>query len=149
MQRIPIEESALTTNLLQRALYYCNAIWAGECEEGTGGKMISMNILLIVFGVIFGLVVLFALGTSGFVFFNVFRLFNRVLKDAGQHQDESGQAAHVEKKRKALELLAQQPAGSPAFKCRGCGATVDSTAELAPDGRVRCNYCNQWTCIYQ
>jgi len=111
--------------------------------------MVSMNILLIVFGVIFGLFVLFTLGTSGFVFFNVFRLFNRALKDSGQNQHEAGQAAHVEKKRKALELLAQQPPGSPAFKCRGCGATVDSTAELSPDGRVRCNYCNQWTSIYQ
>ena len=129
--------------------YNWDAIWAGECEEGTGGDMVSMNILLIVFGVIFGLFVLFTLGTSGFVFFNVFRLFNRALKDAGQNQHEAGQAAHVEKKRKALELLAQQPPGSPAFKCRGCGATVDSTAELSPDGRVRCNYCNQWTSIYQ
>ena len=118
-------------------------------EEGTGIEMESMNLLIIIFAVIFGLVFLFTLGTSGFVFFNVFRIFNRALKDAGGQQESAKQSAHAEKKRKALEILAQQPPGSPAFKCHGCGATVDSTAELSPDGRVRCNYCNQWTSIYQ
>lgn len=111
--------------------------------------MVGMSVVFIVFAVIFGIVFLFVMGTSGFVFFNVFRLFNRALKDAEQHQDAEKQSAHAEKKRRALEIVAQQPPGSPAFKCHGCGATVDSTAELSPDGRVRCNYCNQWTSIYQ
>ncbi len=111
--------------------------------------MLSMNLLIIIVAVIFGLAFLFTLGTSGFVFFNVFRVFNRALRDAGAQQESAKQSAHAEKKRKALELVAQQPPGSPAFKCHGCGATVDSTAELSPDGRVRCNYCNQWTSIYQ
>ncbi len=118
-------------------------------EEGTGIEMASTNLLFMIFAVIFGIVFLFIMGTSGFVFFNVFRIFNRVSKNFEQHQDAAKQSAHVEKKRKALEIVAQQPPGSPAFKCHGCGATVDSTAELSPDGRVRCNYCNQWTSIYQ
>jgi hypothetical protein len=112
-------------------------------------NMVSMNFAFTVFAIIFGIAFLMVMGTSGFVFFNVFRVFNRALKDSGKHMDDVNQAAHAEKKRRALELLAQQPAGAPAFKCRGCGATVDSTAELSPDGRVRCNYCNQWTSIYQ
>lgn len=114
-----------------------------------GNSMSSMGFMSAVFWVIFGIAFFIIMGTSGFIFFNVFRLFNRAMKDAGQHQEEAKQAAHTEKKRRALEVLAQQPPGAPAFKCHGCGATVDSTAELSPDGRVRCNYCNQWTSIYQ
>lgn len=111
--------------------------------------MMDMNWMFILFAVVFGFVLLTIMGTSGFIFFNVFRIFSRSLKQADQQQEEATPAVHTENKRKALELLAQQPPGSPAFKCRGCGATVDSTAELSPDGRVRCNYCNQWTSIYQ
>lgn len=111
--------------------------------------MESMNLLIIIFAVIFGVAFLLIMGSSGFVFFNVFRIFNRLSKNFEEHQDAVKQSAHAEKKRKALEVVAQLPPGTPAFKCHGCGATVDSTAELSPDGRVRCNYCNQWTSIYQ
>lgn len=101
-----------------------------------------------VFGVLFVLVFLVIAGTSGFVFFNVFRLFNRALKDADRVSD-SPEAAHAENRRRALEVVSQQSPGTPALKCRNCGATVDSTAELSADGKVRCNYCNEWASIYQ
>lgn len=147
--QIQLEESVKTTNLLRQAFSHSAATGTGVSEEGTSIEMESMNLLIIIFAVIFGLVFFLTLGTSGFVFFNVFRVFNRALKNADQQQNSAKQTDHAEKKRKALEIVAQQPPGSPAFKCHSCGATVDSTAELSPDGRVRCNYCNQWTSIYQ
>ncbi len=103
-----------------------------------------MTVFFIIFGVIFVLSFLTIAGTSGMMAFNIFRHFNRVASMA-----ENSDAAHAAKKRKALEIVAQQPPGAPAFKCKACGATVDSTAELSSDGKVRCNYCNQWTSIYQ
>lgn len=103
-----------------------------------------MNFAFIVFGVIFVVAFLMILGTSGFVFFNVFRIFNRVTKNIENAQ--VGSETHIEKKRRAMEIMGK---GAPAYKCKSCGATVDSTAELAADGRVRCNYCNQWSSIYQ
>ncbi len=53
----------------------------------------------------------------------------------------------AEAKHRAIEIVAQQPAGSPACKCKKCGAIVDSTAELSAEGKVRCNYCNEWSSI--
>jgi len=53
----------------------------------------------------------------------------------------------AEAKRRAIEIVSKQPAGSSAFKCKKCGATVDSTAELSAEGKVRCNYCNEWSSI--
>lgn len=62
--------------------------------------------------------------------------------------DDSPQAdVKAEAKRRAIEIVSKQPAGSSAFKCKKCGATVDSTAELSAEGKVRCNYCNEWTSI--
>lgn len=103
---------------------------------------------IIVFAVIFVLGFLIIAGTSGFMFLNIFRIFNRVLKDADSKSGLAGNASS-EKRRRALDIVSQQPPGTPAQKCRNCGATVDSTAELSADGKVRCNYCNQWSSIYQ
>ena len=50
--------------------------------------------------------------------------------------------------KRTLDLLAKLPPDSRAIKCRHCGATVDSTAELSSNGEIRCNYCSQWTSIY-
>lgn len=50
---------------------------------------------------------------------------------------------------RTLDLLAKLPPDSRAVKCRHCGATVDSTAELSSKGEIRCNYCNAWTSIYE
>lgn len=62
--------------------------------------------------------------------------------------DDSSQAdVRVEAKRRAIEIVSKQPAGSSAQKCKKCGATVDSTAELSAEGKVRCNYCNEWSSI--
>ena len=108
----------------------------------------AVTSFVVVFGVIFVLVFLMISGTSGFVFFNVFRIVNRVLKDADNVSD-SPEAAHAETRRRALDVVSQQSPGTPALKCRNCGATVDSTAELSAAGKVRCNYCNQWASIYQ
>lgn len=105
-----------------------------------------MNVILIGVGVLIAFVFLMIMGTSGIMFFKMFRIFGRVAETVEQATVE---ATHAEKKRKALEIVAKQPAGSPAYKCKGCGATVDSTAELSADGKVRCNYCNQWSSIYQ
>ncbi len=55
--------------------------------------------------------------------------------------------AKTEAKHRAIEIVSKQPAGSSAYKCRKCGATVDSTAELSAEGKVRCNYCNEWSSI--
>ena len=108
----------------------------------------AFDSFIIIFAVMFVLGFLIIAGTSGFMFFNVFRIFNRVLKDA---EDESGRGdtAPAEKRRRALDIVSQQSPGTLAHKCRNCGATVDSTAELSADGKVRCNYCNQWSSIYQ
>jgi hypothetical protein len=103
-----------------------------------------MTVFFIIFGVIVFLTFVIILATSGAKAVNISRLYNRLMSQA-----EVAEAAHAAKKRKALEIVAQQPPGAPAFKCKACGATVDSTAELSSDGNVRCNYCNQWTSIYQ
>ena len=103
-----------------------------------------MNVFFIIFGVILLLAFVMIAATSGVMAFNISRLFNRLASQA-----ENADAAHAEKKRRALDIVAKQPPGAPAFKCKACGATVDSTAELSADGKVRCNYCNQWTSIYQ
>jgi hypothetical protein len=107
-----------------------------------------MNLFMLVFGVLFAVAFLFILGTSGVMAFNIFRLFNRIQKNVDNAAMNPAEA-HAEKKRRALEVVAGQPPGTPAHKCRNCGATVDSTAELSADGKVRCNYCNQWSSIYQ
>jgi hypothetical protein len=103
-----------------------------------------MNVFFIIFGVIFVLVLVIMAATSGVMAFNISKLFKRLAS-----QTEDAEASHAAQKRKALEIVAKQPPGAPAFKCKACGATVDSTAELSSDGKVRCNYCNQWTSIYQ
>jgi hypothetical protein len=114
----------------------------------TGVVVVAFDSYLIIFAVIFVLGFLMIAGTSGFMVFNIFRIFNRVLKDADSSTRDTD-TAPSERRRRALEIVSQQPPGTPAQKCRNCGATVDSTAELSADGKVRCNYCNQWSSIYQ
>ncbi len=87
-------------------------------------------------------------GMAGFVIFNIFRTFNRTMKTP-EDPLVNAESAHAEKKRRVLEIVSRQSPDSPALKCRGCGATVDSTAELSADGKIRCNYCLQWTSIFQ
>ena len=108
----------------------------------------AFSIFFIIVAVFIGLIFLVTLATSGFVFFNVFRIFNRAMKN-GEAQDDSSARNRSDGSRRALDALSQLPAGSPAGKCRSCGATIDSTAELSPDGRIRCNYCNAWSSIYE
>ncbi len=113
-------------------------------------EVVVMSLMIVVVGLFIAMVFLMIMGTSGFVFFNVFRNFGRVSKVVDQALDQAEkEAAHSEKKRRALEIVANQAEGTPAYKCKSCGAIVDSTAELSADGRIRCNYCNQWASIYQ
>lgn len=67
---------------------------------------------------------------------------------AGNSEITSGAGSGNPGKR-TLDLLAKLPPDSRAIKCRHCGATVDSTAELSSNGEIRCNYCSQWTSIYE
>lgn len=73
---------------------------------------------------------------------------NRAASGRSITDDEAANAAHADQRRRALEVISKQGAGTPAMQCRACGATVDSTAELSGDGKVRCNYCNHWSSIY-
>lgn len=91
---------------------------------------------------IFVIAILFTLA-AGFVFFSVFSMLKRGSRTPGQNRSESG----ADGRRRALEIVSQRPPHAAAFKCGNCGATVDSTAELSADGKVRCNYCNEWSSI--
>ena len=95
------------------------------------------------FALIFVIAMLFIVAVAGFVLFNVFRTLKGGSRTPGQNRSESG----VDGRRRALEIVSQRPPHAAAFKCGNCGATVDSTAELSADGRVRCNYCNEWSSI--
>jgi biopolymer transport protein ExbB/TolQ len=77
-----------------------------------------------------------------FVFFHVFKTFRRVDRIQAQIMDAndgSNQSSRSEK---------LQVATGDVLRCRQCGAVIDSTAELSPEGAIRCNYCNSWTNIY-
>lgn len=100
-------------------------------------------VISFVFIIIFVIALLFILAVGGFVVFNVFRTMSGTSRSFVQHQGESG----LEGKRSALEIVSQRPPHAAAIKCGKCGATVDSTAELSADGKVRCNYCNEWSSI--
>ena len=108
----------------------------------------AFSTVFIIVAAFVGVMFLVTLGTSGFVFFNVFRNFHRVMKNSEPSDDNAGPDKSDERRR-ALNALSQLPPGSAAGKCRSCGATIDSTAELSPDGRIRCNYCNAWSSIYE
>ena len=95
------------------------------------------------FALIFVIAMLFIVAVAGFVFFNVFRTLKGGSRTPGQNRSESG----ADGRRRALEIVSQRPPHAAAFKCGNCGATVDSTAELSADGKVRCNYCNEWSSI--
>jgi formylmethanofuran dehydrogenase subunit E len=69
-------------------------------------------------------------------------------ENSSTNKKESTQAkARAGSKHRAIEIVSQQPVGSPACKCKKCGAIVDSTAELSAEGKVHCNYCNEWSSI--
>lgn len=76
----------------------------------------------------------------------VFAVLGRVrtLTESSAQGDTMGPAS---RSRQAVSSGDQPAAHAPALKCRNCGATVDSLAELTGDGRVRCHYCNSWTSI--
>ena len=100
-------------------------------------------VISILFAVIFIIATLFIVAVGGFVLFNVFRTLKRGPRNAGQPQGESGAVG----KRRALDIVSQRPPHAAAVKCGNCGATVDSTAELSAEGKVRCNYCHEWSSI--
>jgi len=95
------------------------------------------------FAVIFVIGMLCILAVAGFVYFYVFKSSSRASPDTNRDRNESGRDG----RRRALEILVKRPPQAAAYKCGKCGATVDSTAELSADGKVRCNYCNEWSSI--
>lgn len=97
----------------------------------------------ILFVLIFIIAMLFIMAVAGFVFFSVFMTLKRGSLNPEQHQVEPGFDGH----RRALDIVSRRPPHAAAVKCGNCGATVDSTAELSADGKVRCNYCNEWSSI--
>lgn len=109
----------------------------------------AIGLFELIFIIMFGLAVLVILPLFGLTFFNVFRFSNRIARLQESVLDEAERAQRDGQRKTTMDIVSQLPPGSPAHKCRNCGATVDSTAELSADGRVRCNYCNQWTSIYQ
>lgn len=106
-----------------------------------------MNTVLIILVVAFSIAFLLILGSSLLTSAWIFSIFRRGVQQAQEEQSaEDAAAAH---RGRVLDLVAKLPAGTEAYKCRNCGAIVDSTAELSPRGEVKCNYCNAWTSIYQ
>ena len=101
-----------------------------------------------IFLFIAGFACLMIVGTSGFVFYNVFKNINRPAPDPELNSSRNHNEPGLEAKRRALQIIAQKSTHQPAQKCQYCAATIDSTAELSADGRVRCNYCNEWSSIY-
>ena len=95
------------------------------------------------FVIVFVIALLFILAAGGFIVFVFFKSLLRKSRATVDNRGESG----AEGKRRALEIVAQRPPHAAAIKCGKCGATVDSTAELSADGKVRCNYCNEWSSI--
>ncbi|MBC7964557.1 MAG: hypothetical protein H7Z17_01430 [Fuerstia sp.] len=95
------------------------------------------------FFIIFVVAALFILAVGGFIVFVFFKTMLGGSRDAVDNRGESG----ADGRRRALEIVSQRPPHAAAIKCGNCGATVDSTAELSPDGKVRCNYCNEWSSI--
>lgn len=90
------------------------------------------------FGIMFFAVFVFILVTSGFVFFNVNRVFRTALKSAEQQLAEKANSA------KAAEQSEAAPAAG-SVKCANCGAGLEQPEERSPDGKLRCAYCHQWT----
>ncbi|MCA9057432.1 MAG: hypothetical protein KDA85_02995 [Planctomycetaceae bacterium] len=101
---------------------------------------------MIIFGGFFLVIVLLALGTSPMIL----RFFRRnTAGSSAATSERHASDADGPARKRAREVVAHQSPGAEAYKCRNCGATVDSTAELSADGKIRCNYCNSWSSIYQ
>jgi hypothetical protein len=86
---------------------------------------------------------LFIVAVFGFIVFSMFRRWRRASDVSYLAQNAAGAGGN----RRALEIVSRQPPTPLGHKCKQCGATVDSTAELSADGKVRCNYCNEWSTI--
>lgn len=114
-----------------------------------------MNILLVIFAIAFGIAFLLILGSSIFIGGTVFRLFRKAEKHADLHQSAGGRglSTHTHPDgtshhQRVLEMLKSLPPGTEPYKCRKCGATVDSTAEISPTGDIKCNYCQSRTNLF-
>lgn len=107
-----------------------------------------MPTVLIILAIAFGIAFLFILASSLFSSAWIFQLFNRPDRTEPQadHPAEDNEAQDAAGR--ALDLVGRLSPDAEAYKCRKCGATVDSTAELSADGKVKCNYCNSWSSIY-
>ena len=95
------------------------------------------------FSVFFVVITLMILAVGLFVFIVVLRRMNSSPQAGGIGQNPT----QADPKRRAIDIVSQQRPNAPAYKCGKCAATVDSTAEVSADGRIRCNYCNEWTSI--
>ncbi len=107
-----------------------------------------MNAILIILAVAFGIAFLFILGSSLLTSAWVFRMFSRTAKQMEAQMEDAAGSENSERGR-AFDLIAKIPQNQEAWKCSNCGAIVDSTAELTASGKVKCNYCNSWSSIYQ
>lgn len=111
-----------------------------------------MNTILIILGVAFGIAILLIVGASIVAFTSgLWRTTGAAEMPPVTDQDGSPPSAArpPEHSGRAYELVAHLPPNAEAFKCRNCGAIIDSTAELSAKGEVKCNYCNKWSSIYQ
>lgn len=108
----------------------------------------AMNFSLFsgIFAVASALALLMILATAGFILYHFFDKSRQAKRSAMQNSHRS--ASGTDGKRRALDIIAEKKSHQSAHKCHKCGATIDSTAELSADGKVRCNYCNEWTSIY-
>ncbi|MDA1232114.1 MAG: hypothetical protein O2856_15175 [Planctomycetota bacterium] len=98
--------------------------------------VVSSSVLLLI-------AALLIVAVSGLIIFRVFGISKGASHDTSVVQKEP----RADGKRRAIEIVSQQPPHAEAYKCLNCGATVDSTAEISAEGKVRCNYCNEWSSI--
>ncbi|MCX7387188.1 MAG: hypothetical protein NTX48_11035 [Planctomycetales bacterium] len=100
----------------------------------------SINIF---FALIFSVATLVSLAVAGFLFVRFSKTTTHGSHILGRHHARSA----LDGKRRVLDIVSQIPLHTAAIKCGNCNATVDSTAELSADGKIRCNYCNEWSSI--
>ena len=121
MKKIPVKYGIDTFIII--LLPFLFIISESISNEKFSGILVSFAVLAFVFWVIFGIAFFMIMGTSGFIFFNVFRLFNRAMKDANQHQEEAKQAAVLARKSRVAS------ASSTSF---GGGAWGVSSSRMRP-----------------
>lgn len=101
----------------------------------------SSSFLWWIFPAFFVITALFVMAGAAFVFYRVFVTFRQV----DRVQSEALKSMGSSEGRVPPDA---QPITGDVLRCKQCGAVVDSTAELSPEGRIRCNYCNTWTSLY-